>query len=180
VNVFQKNKPFFIFLLKFGGTYMVLSVLYWAYLSQYNTEKNEVDGITHLVSDQSAWVARVFGKDAYVQHHESEASYRFFVYGKHLTRIVEGCNAVAVMILFVAFIVAFSSTFKRTSLYIVTGLVIIHLLNLIRIALLNIGLYYYKGSGPLLHDIVFPLFIYGVVMLLWIAWVSKFRGNAAK
>ena len=180
MNVFQKNKPFFLFLLKFGGTYLVLSVVYWLYLNQYDAAAHEVDGVTHLVARQSAAMTRFLGEDAEIMPHKSEASYRFFINQKALVRIVEGCNAVSVMILFVAFIVAFSSTIKRTLLYIVTGLIILHILNILRIALLSIGLYYYKEWGTVLHDVVFPLFIYGVVLVLWIAWVSKFRGNATK
>jgi exosortase family protein XrtF len=84
------------------------------------------------------------------------------------------------MILFAAFIVAFSSTFKRTSLFIVGGLLVIHVLNIIRIALLSLGFYYYPEHKAILHDIVFPLFIYGVVFLLWIIWVTKLSGNAKK
>jgi exosortase family protein XrtF len=178
MSLFKKNKPFFMFLLKFGGTYFVLSVVYWLYLSQYDVTAFEPDGVTHLVARQSSALANFFGADTYIKPHESEGSYRFFVNGRHLSRIVEGCNAVSVMILFVAFIVAFSSTLKRTSLYILAGLIIIHILNIIRIALLNIALYHYKEYGPLLHDIIFPLFIYGVVVVLWIGWVLKFRGNA--
>ncbi|MES2485342.1 MAG: exosortase family protein XrtF [Bacteroidota bacterium] len=180
MSVFQKNKPFFIFLLKFGGTYIVLSVFYWLYLNQYDAAANEVDGVTHLVARQSVAMARFLGEDATIMPHQTEASYRFFINQKALVRVVEGCNAVSVMILFVAFIVAFSSTAKRTLLYITSGLIILHILNVMRIALLSMGLYYYKEWGSVLHDVVFPLFIYGVVVVLWIAWVSKFRGNATK
>jgi exosortase family protein XrtF len=180
MNAFQKNKPFFIFLLKFGGTYLLLSVIYSLYLGGYDSDKFEADGMTQLVARQSAAMAEFFGKEAHTEAHKTEASYKFFLEGKYLSRVVEGCNALSVMILFAAFIVAFSSSFKRTGIYIITGVIVIHILNIVRIALLNIALYSYKEYGDLLHDIVFPLFIYGVVVILWIAWVAKFRGNAKK
>jgi hypothetical protein len=41
-------------------------------------------------------------------------------------------------------------------------------------------LLHYPSSRDFLHDIVFPLFIYGVVFLLWIVWVFKFSGHVAK
>ncbi|KOS08412.1 exosortase XrtF [Flavobacterium akiainvivens] len=180
MNAFQKNKPFFIFLAKFGGTYLVLALIYSFYLSRFDAEHFEPDGVTTMVSKQSAWLANAFGEEARVEPHTKEASYKFFLNGRHMVRIVEGCNAVSVMILFAAFVVAFSSTFKRTVLYIFCGTLVIHLLNVLRIALLCMALFYYKDWGPFLHDILFPLFIYGVVMVLWILWVAKFRGNEKK
>ncbi len=180
MNAFQKNKPFFIFLLKFGGTYLVLALLYSLYLNQFDAKNFETDGITSTVARQSAWLIRVFGEDAAAEPHPTQACYKFMVNGKYLARIVEGCNAMSIIILFAAFVVAFSSTVKRTVIYIVLGMIAIYLLNVLRISLLGIALFYYKESGPFLHDIAFPLFIYGVVVILWILWVAKFRGNAAK
>lgn len=180
MNAFQKNKPFFIFLLKFGGTYLVLALVYSFYLSRFDAEHFEPDGITTVVAKHGAWLATVFGEEAHVEPHPREASYKFFVNGKYLVRVVEGCNAVSIMILFAAFVVAFSSTVKRTALYIILGVGVVYALNILRIALLCIAIFYYKDWESFLHDIVFPLFMYGVVVVLWILWVAKFRGNAKK
>ena len=46
------------------------------------------------------------------------------------------------------------------------------------IALLSYALYYYPTYEELLHGTVFPLFIYGVVFLLWVFWVLKFSAYA--
>lgn len=180
MGILQKNRRFFLFILKFAGSYLVLSTLYWAYLSQYDAEAFEADGITHLVARQASGFVNLTGEESHIDKNPFEGSYYFFVNKKRVARIVEGCNAVSVMALFAAFIVAFSTTFKRTALYILIGIAIIHVLNIARIGLLGIGLFYYKKHGPLLHDIIFPLFIYGVVFMLWVAWVMKFSGNKVK
>lgn len=180
MGIVAKNKPFFLFLLKFGLSYLLLSVLYWAFLSQYDAENFEPDAMTTIVAEQARGIVQFFGEEAAIAPHPREASHYFFVNGKRVARIVEGCNAVSVMILFMAFIVAFSTTFKRTALYIMAGIIIIHLLNIIRVALLTLGFYYYPEYKSLLHDILFPLFIYGVVFILWVAWVMKFSGNAKR
>lgn len=180
MGVLQKNKPFFVFLAKFALSYLLLSGLYWLYLSQYDAAAFEPDSITRIVAEQSRDIVNFLGEEARIRQRHSEASFRFFVNDKSVARVVEGCNAISVMILFAAFIVAFSTTLKKTSLYILAGFVIIHILNIARIALLGIGLYYYPQYGEFLHDILFPLFIYGVVFILWVAWVIKFSGNAAK
>jgi exosortase family protein XrtF len=180
MGVLQKNKAFFIFLAKFTLSYLVLSGLYWLYLSQYDAAVFETDGMTRIVAQQSRDFTNLLGEEARIKQRHTEASFWFFVHNKPVARVIEGCNAISVMILFTAFIVAFSTTFKRTLLYILAGIVIIHVLNVIRIGLLSIGLYYYPQYGEFLHDIFFPLFIYGVVFVLWVAWVIKFSGNAAK
>lgn len=180
MDVLHKNKAFFVFLAKFALSYLVLSALYWLYLSQYNAAEFEPDGVTRIVAEQSNGFVNLLGEEARIKQRHSEASFRLFIHNKSVARIVEGCNAISVMILFAAFIVAFSTTFKKTSLYILAGVVIIYILNVIRIGLLGIGLYYYPQYGEFLHDIFFPLFIYGVVFILWVAWVIKFSGNAQK
>jgi len=63
---------------------------------------------------------------------------------------------------------------KQTILFIVIGSLIIHILNIVRIALLCIALYNYPDYEHILHGVVFPLIIYGVVFLLWVIWVNKF------
>ncbi|MXN91009.1 exosortase family protein XrtF [Flavobacterium sp. Sd200] len=180
MGVLDKNKPFFVFLAKFALSYLVLSGLYWLYLSRFDAAAFEPDGVTRIVAEQSCDLANFFGAESGLRPHSGEASLRFFVHGKAVARVVEGCNAVSVVILFAAFVVAFSGTFKKTLLYILAGILIIHVLNIIRIALICIGVYHYPQYRELLHDIIFPLFIYGVVFALWVAWVIKFRGNAAK
>jgi exosortase family protein XrtF len=177
MNVFQKNKPFFFFLLKFAGSYIVLSVLYSCYLSRFDEDKFETDGITIMVAKHSADFVNLTGNTASVMPHKSEACYRFFVNNALVLRIVEGCNAVSVMILFVAFICAFSTTLRRTALFILAGIVVLYVLNILRIGLLALCVYYYRDYKDVAHDILFPLFIYGVVFLLWIVWVTKLSGK---
>jgi len=178
MSLLKKNRPFFIFLLKFGLSYLLLSGLYWVYLQQFDAASLEPDGMTHLVARQARDLVLLAGDQASISLHPREASYRFFVNLKSVARIVEGCNAISVMILFTAFIIAFSSTFKKTFLFILAGIVILHILNVIRVALLCLGFYYYPDYKELLHDIIFPLFIYGVVFLLWIVWIKKFSIHA--
>lgn len=180
MSVWQKNRPFFLFLIKFGLSYLILSVVYSLYLGQFDEDNFEVDGMTTLVAEQSKGIVQLIGKESHIMPHLKEASYVFFVNNDSVSRIVEGCNAVSVMILFVAFIIAFSTTVKRTSLYIIIGVLIIHTLNIVRIALLGLGFYYYPEYEELMHDILFPLFIYGVVFALWVLWVMKLSGNAKK
>ena len=93
--------------------------------------------------------------------------------GKYIARMIEGCNAISVLILFVSFVVSFSGKLKTTLLFILAGSFIVYALNVMRIGLLCMGLYWFPEQESLLHDVIFPLFIYGVVFLLWVIYFSK-------
>ncbi|WP_188360552.1 exosortase family protein XrtF [Flavobacterium orientale] len=173
-NYFTQYKPFLTFLAKFFLTYAVLTLLYQYYLSQYDVAKNENDRFTEVVASQTQKTIIFFGHSSEIQPHESEPSYKLFVNQKYVARVVEGCNAVSVMILFVAFVLAFKGKLITTMIFKLSGCLLIHLLNIIRIALLSIALFYYPQHEHILHGVIFPLVIYGVVFLLWIIWVNKF------
>lgn len=173
-------KPFLIFLSKFILTYVVLTALYQFYLSSFEKGNIRPDSFTVLVSDQSEWLVNQFGYEAKTYLILNDNFTRFYVDDDYVARVIEGCNALSVMILFVSFVVAFKGKWLTTLLFSVSGLIIIHFLNIIRIALLVIGLRYYEEYKTLMHDIVFPLFIYGIVFLLWIFWVNKFSIHGTK
>uniref|UniRef100_UPI00404A1CE2 exosortase family protein XrtF n=1 Tax=Flavobacterium sp. TaxID=239 RepID=UPI00404A1CE2 len=177
---FIQYKPFLIFLAKFIVTYALLTGVYQYYLTPFQGENTEPDSFTVLVSDQSEWLVKQLGYEAKTYIKINDEFTRFYVDKKYVARVVEGCNALSVMILFVAFVVAFKGKVWHTILFSIAGVGFIHLLNIIRIALLVIGLRYYPEYRELMHDIVFPLFIYGVVFLLWIFWVNKFSVHAKK
>jgi len=177
-NIFQQHKVFFIFLTKFLLCYFIVTIVYSIYLNQFHTQRNAVDGITHFVAEQTKNTLVFFGADCEIIKHEFEPSYKVIYNSKYIARIVEGCNAISVIILFASFIFAFSNRFITTFLYIFLGSILVFILNIFRIALLTKGLYKYPEYGTFLHDILFPLVIYGVVFVLWIIWVLKFSAYA--
>lgn len=176
----KQYKPFFSFLIKFLAFYIIFAFVYKMYLNQYDVTKFEIDAISQKVANQTVGLINVFGGNAQAYPHEFEPSEKIIYHNKYVARIIEGCNAISVIILFAAFIFAFSNGFKRTLLYIVIGGLLIYILNIIRIALLAHFLYYYPEYEEILHGTIFPLFIYGVVFLLWVLWVTKFSGYGRK
>lgn len=177
-NIFQQHQVFFIFLTKFLLSYFIVTILYSFYLDQYHTQKNEVDGITHFVAEQTKNSLIFFDANCEIIKHEFEPSYKIIYNSKYIARIVEGCNSISVIILFISFIFAFSNRYIPTFSFIFFGAILIFILNIFRIALLTVGLYNYPEYGTFLHDILFPLIIYGVVFVLWVVWVLKFSAYA--
>lgn len=151
-----------------------MTFVYESYLSQFDIKKFEIDGITKLVAKQTKDVMLFFHFDAEIKPNITEPGINFYYNQRFMARIIEGCNGIGIIILFVSFVVAFSGKIKTTVLYIIGGSIFIYVLNLIRIALLCALLYYFPKKEPILHGVLFPLFIYGVVFMLWLIWVRKF------
>ena len=151
-----------------------MTIIYQSYLNRFDEKNAEVDPFTELVANQSAIVLSLFDSQSYTMPHLTDPSVKLFYKGKYISRIIEGCNAMSVIILFIAFVIAFTGKFKKTILFILFGSIIIHVLNIGRIALLCVALYNLPEYEHLLHGVIFPLIIYGVVFLLWVIWVNKY------
>lgn len=173
---FVTYRPFLKFLFLFFVTYGVFSFLYHLYLSQYKDLEYPIDPFTESVSYQVKYISNLFGSAVEIHKLPNEQWTRVFYIDRYVARVVEGCNAVSVMILFTSFVIAFAGKFKRTLVFILIGIFLIHILNLFRIALLVALLYHYPQHSHLTHGVLFPLIIYGFVFLLWIIWVRKYSG----
>ncbi len=175
-----KYKSVIKFILTFLLVYISLSVAYKLYLDYSKDSKYYPDYVTNLVARQSADLLNVMGYKAYVVPHPNERSMKLVINTKYLARIIEGCNSISVIILFVSFIVAFSGKPKTTFMYILSGSVLIYVVNLLRIVILSVGLFHYPWRSELLHTVVFPGIIYGMVFLLWVVWVNRFSSMIKK
>lgn len=173
-------RSFLLFLGKFTVTYLVLTFIYESYLDQFDDKTFELDGITKLVAKQTEDLLLLFNADVSSELHVSQPGVKLFYNQKYVARIIEGCNALSVIILFISFVVAFAGKLKYTIPYIIGGSLFVYLLNIVRIAILTIAIYHFPNQQSFLHGVVFPLFIYGVVFCLWVIWVDKFSFYAKK
>jgi exosortase family protein XrtF len=173
---FVLYKPFLVFLFTFFGTYVLLALVYQFFLNSFGN--TQVDSATRWVAQNTEVVISWYDKSVQIKEVRNEPFFEMFFHDKIVARIVEGCNGISVIILFISFVVAFSGSLKNTLLFVFGGSLIIHILNVLRIAIITVLLYYFPEYLHLLHDILFPLIIYGVVFILWIIWVNKFSKYA--
>lgn len=171
VQIFKKYKSAFYFIIRFFVAYIVLTLLYNQFLSFF---VNTPDTFTKIVAEQSQFLVNLFDYQSAVKIVKNESFVRFFINDTYIARIIEGCNAVSVFILFVSFIIAYRGNLKHTLLFILLGGIIVYVMNVIRVTILVIGLYQYPAYGDFMHQILFPVIIYGTVFLLWILWVNKY------
>jgi len=173
-------KPFLLFLLRFGLCYLVLTFGYQSYLGRFDASHFEVDSFTKMVAEQSKQVLSVFDNQSFTRPNNTEASVNLYYHNQWVARIIEGCNALSVIILFVSFVVAFTGKLRQMLVFIVLGCLLIHLFNILRIALLCVAIAHYPKSEHLLHGVIFPFIIYGFVFVLWLIWVNKYSVYAKK
>lgn len=168
----QRYAPVIRFIFTFLGTYLLLALIYNLYLQNFHSDDYYPDILTYLVAEQSEAVVAALGYESELQSGYPEATMHLYVEGKFVARIIEGCNAASIIILFVSFMLAFSGKLKTTLLFTLAGAVFIYVTNILRIALMAIGIYEYPWHAHFLHNIAFPLIIYGAVFLLWVLWIT--------
>ncbi len=156
----------------------MLTFLYQRYLNGF--EENKIDAITRMVSKNTEQVLQVFNNGSSIEESDGHPYMKLFYNQKYVARIVEGCNAISVVVLFISFVVAFSGKLKTTLFFIFGGSLLIYVLNVLRIAALSALIFYFPKQEPFLHGVLFPLYIYGVVFMLWLIWVRKFSRYASK
>ncbi len=142
-----------------------------------------MDSITEIVAKNTVQLSQLLGANLTIEKNLPDSYIQLYYNRNYIARMIEGCNAINVIILFIAFVASFSGKLKPTLLFVFGGSVIIYILNIVRIAALCVLMYHFPEWENFLHGVIFPLFIYGVVFLLWIIWVFKFSSyvqNVAK
>ena len=172
----KKRKTIIKFLIRFFVAYFLLLGIYSIYLKQ-TQQKGDVFScapITKTVANHTQQLAKFLGYNTRIEDHEDELSIKFYVGDVYAARIVEGCNSISIIILFLAFIIAFSGNLKATVIFGLVGTLVIYSVNIVRVMVLSMLMYKFPQYQEFLHGLLFPAIIYGTVFLLWIIWVNRF------
>ncbi|MBA4056378.1 MAG: exosortase family protein XrtF [Marivirga sp.] len=164
-------KPTIFFLVKFIGIYVVANLIYGAFVTAYSPGP---DPFTKGVTVHTNAALQVCGWKTTFQDNTTKPTSELIFENKRILAIYEGCNGVNVMIIFVAFLIAFGPVTRTLFWFIPLGLAILHLMNLIRIALLFWVAIYLPDFMYFTHKYLFTAILYVVVFLLWVVWVRKF------
>jgi exosortase family protein XrtF len=164
-------KPVLSILLRFIIIYLVLLFAYQFYLNSF--KETGLDPFSRMIAEQVRLVQNALGYPTMLYNDVKGEQVWFHVKGDYVTRMVEGCNAVSVMILFVSFIFAFYKGIK-TFIFTIVGLLTLYVMNVLRIVGLNIVVSDHPDYSKMVHDYVFPAVIYGTVVLLWLVWIKCF------
>lgn len=177
MNLWKIYRPVWQFLLVFLGVYTLLSGLYFYALDFWASRGIGVDPITNLVGQQLQGFLELIGFKAVVAPWNETGNLVISVRDTPVAQLVEGCNAISVMILFAAFVLAIPQRIWDSIIFILSGMISLYAINILRIALISIGIYLRPEWSSVLHDLVFPGIIYGTVLLLWIVWIWRYKST---
>ena len=174
-QLIRENKKVLFFLLRFLGAFGGLSLVYAFWVDSFG---DKADTFSWFVGRnlQLLFGAENLKLEQILWHPAIAVDYN----GSSAVSLIEGCNGLAVMILFFAFVFAFKGNWKDLLWFVPLGLGIIHLFNLGRLALL---IYLAHGNSPLfhfMHKYLFTLIIYAAVFGLWVVWVKKAGGRGQR
>lgn len=164
-------KPILAILLRFIIIYVVFILAYQFFLNSFET--SGLDPYSRLIANQATWAQNKLGYPTLLYNDVPNQQVWFYVKQKYITRMVEGCNAISIIILFIAFVFAFYKGAK-TFVFGFIGFFILYLINVLRIIGLNIVVRDHPQYSKIGHDYVFPAIIYGTVVVLWLVWIKFF------
>lgn len=87
-------------------------------------------------------------------------------------KIVDGCNGIAAMGLFLGFILAYPGDWKNRISFSVVGIGVIYLVNIFRIITLVVTQQNWPAFFDVTHDYSTTAIFYIVIFLLWMVWVN--------
>ena len=140
-----------------------------------NFDSDLLTGFSKILSSQSNFILSIFNFQTSIEIHGDMVVAKIIDYPySHGVWIGEPCNGIKVFGLFAIFILSFKGDLIKKLIFIPIGILIIHFLNIIRIALLT----YISAVNPYIldfnHNITFQLFIFGSMLTLWYIWIIKF------
>ncbi len=166
----KEFRPTILFLVKFGVIFVLGSFFYASYVSGFQQEENpKPDPFTDWVAHQTNSILQVFGQDSHLWYPETEPIVVIYITGYEEDNVsfYEGCNGLNIMILFVAFVVAFGNRYRRAIRFIPAGILAIHVFNLFRLSMLALLATWSSGLFHFVHKFAFTGVIYAFVLFLW-------------
>lgn len=129
--------------------------LNWVTNSDNYTSKSE---IVNLVVDSKS--TRVYQEAIYFRQ-------------KKVVVIADACNGLELFVLYAGFIICLPALLSRKLIFIIAGILIIHLVNLIRCAGITYITLYYLPHADFAHHYVFVVIVYACIIALWLGFSNK-------
>jgi exosortase family protein XrtF len=171
-----------IFLLRGLVLFAIWKFVYLFFWAQPRT----LDGpLTNTVGSQSVWIlnkvyqTKGFKATPVVAVTRMEGDYQIAKVskidkdGKHLLNIADDCNGLELFILYIGFILSMPATIKRKVVYLIGGVFIIHIVNLLRCVGLSALLMHWDRYFDLAHHYIFKIMVYSTIFVLWVRYSNN-------
>lgn len=168
---------FFYFLFSQGNIFMNSVVsdggrFYNAFIAN---NLDYIQGLKTALIVPAVWIIKLFG--FYAIHNEMDV---MVVDGPYL-RVNYDCLGIGVMCFLVAFVIAFPAKLKAKYQLLITGLLMIYILNVLRIAGLGVLLGFFKSqrNNFTYHHEIFNILVYICIFVLLYVWIKRNTGEKA-
>lgn len=128
--------------------------------------------ISNIV-DASELILRFFSHDTYASKDDLNMQ-MIGVDGAHPVWIGRPCNGISVMAIFAIFILVFPGKLKHKLWFLPAGIIVIHIVNILRVCALAAISYYKPSYLYFNHTYTFTIIVYGLIFILWMVWVNRF------
>ncbi len=150
--------------------YALLSLVYQGYLRQFGSD---VDPMSKWLGQHAAWSLRAVGYGASSENTASLAEQRVLIDTVAKVKVIEGCNGLSVMVLFVSFMLGFGRFTWDKARFMGLGLMAIHAFNVMRVAVLALLIHHTDRTYYDLQKNMFTGSIYVLVLVLWVWWTHR-------
>ena len=103
----------------------------------------------------------------------NELASKIYHNGEGIIYIVDGCNALELMVLYIGFIVCMPSNFWRKVMYIIIGVILLDIVNILRCSGLIYLREYFDAYFEFAHHYLLKASIYTATFLMWMVYVRK-------
>ncbi len=157
------NSPIF----KFIAKTLVIFIIWYIVYELWLLPAGDLDYWLSLnIIGTSAGIIEILGFDVFTVN-------RIIGIGEYPgIEIVDGCNGIAAMGLFLGFILAYPGDWKNKLSFCFVGIGIIYLVNIIRVVALAITQAKWPEFFDFTHDYSTTAIFYIVIFILWMVWVN--------
>ncbi|TNE73507.1 exosortase/archaeosortase family protein [bacterium] len=161
--LFDKN-PVYLFALKGIGIYIVWYFFYDLWILPAG---NVDEALSLNIIDVAAGILHAIG------YSEVYTAFRIIGIGESPgIEIVNGCNGLSAIGLFIGFVVAYPGDNVKRILFLITGIGVIYLVNVIRVVILAVTQVYWADFFDFTHDYSTTAIFYIVIFIMWVIWAN--------
>lgn len=157
-----------LFVLKAVVFFVSWQLLYHFLLQPYRVPDSFLTDITGIATEK---LYALFYNN--VGFHSDGYKVLILINGQKVVGIADPCNAFEIYILYIAFLVCYPANVKRRLRYILVGLPILFMFNIVRAAAITWLNIYKKGWVDFSHHYLFTSIMYFIVFLLWLRFTKK-------
>jgi exosortase/archaeosortase family protein len=160
-----KNNPLTIFLFKGFLFFTIWDLVIYQYIIPLSMQ----NWVIFRLLDGSSFLLRLIypvtitaGTELYINH-------------MHCVHIGIPCNGIEVMGVFACIILAYRAKLYSKILMVITGCIVVFILNTLRIVVLTFFIYnHHLKAFNINHKYIFNLVLYGILLIIFSLWSSKF------